>query len=75
MHSGSERRSGIDMDDHPGMIRILDLLPGRNEQYVIDVELMEKEVLAFGRREGGKQFIIKNNSPAELLFIKCPDSR
>ncbi len=43
--------------------------------YSIDVERMEKEGLAFGRREGGKQFIIKNNSPAELLFIKCPDSR
>ena len=41
MHPGTERRAGIDMEHHFIGILRLDIFPGRDDQDVINIELME----------------------------------
>ena len=41
MHSGSKCRTGINMQNHLVLIRFLHLFPGRNDQYIINRELMK----------------------------------
>ena len=41
MHSRSERRARIDMDDHLILIFRFDIFPGRDDQNVVHIELMK----------------------------------
>ena len=41
MHTGSERRARINVQDHLSLILRFDFLPGRNYQKIVDVKLME----------------------------------
>ena len=41
MHSGSKRCAGINMQNHLVLILRLHLFPGRNNQYIVNRELMK----------------------------------
>ena len=75
MHAGAEGRSGVNVKNHLVPVLILHLLPGRNDQNIINVELFKVlfPVIDPVRVLGLGNFQRSRADVAELAqFIQCP---